>query len=86
MKTNKKIILGQTIVEILWEDAWSDPGYYTIDELSRERPYHIESVGIVLRNDKSGITTARERMANGRYRTIQHIARAMIRKVEVLRA
>ncbi len=80
----KKIELGKTIVRILWEDAWSDPGYNTVDEVSREGPYHIESIGFVLRNNKAGITTSRERMANGRYRTIQHIPRAMVRKVDVL--
>ncbi len=80
----KKVELGKSIVRVLWEDAWSDPGYSTVDEISRETPYHIESIGYILRDNKDGITTARERMANGKFRTIQHVARAMVRKVDVI--
>ena len=81
-----KIELGKTLVKILWEDAWSDPGYFSLKQIAEEEPYLIETVGWVIRNDKTGISTAREKFADGRFRTIQHIGRPMIRKVEILRA
>ena len=81
----KKIILGETIVRVLWEDAWSDPAYTTLDEISREGPYMIETVGYVIRNNKNGITTARERITSTRFRNVQHVSRAMIRKVDILK-
>ena len=85
----KKIVFGETIVKIDWEDAWSNTDYWTIAEIKDRPTYDMILVGIVIRNDKTGITVARERLPNlsdgeMRFRDIQHIPRAMIRKVKIL--
>lgn len=81
----KKIELGKTVVQILWEDAWTDPSYFTLETIAKEGPYTCTSVGVCLRNNKAGISICRERFADDKFRNIQHIPRAMIRKVEILR-
>lgn len=71
---------------ITWEDAWSDPGYFTIDEVNKEKAYKIDSFGVLVRNDKTGMYIAREIMEHDkRVRCVQHIPKGMIRKVRTLK-
>jgi hypothetical protein len=75
-----------SVVKITWEDAWSDPNYYTYKSISEEKPYLTHSVGILIGNDKSGMSIARERFdSDGRFRSVQHIPYKMIRKVKALK-
>lgn len=85
MKITPKITLGVTVVEITWEDAWSENGYYTLDSISKEKPYMTYSYGLVIRDDESGVTIAREKFnQDSRFRSVQHIPRGMITKVRIL--
>ncbi len=85
----KKIILGETVAVITWEDSWGNGDYCTIPEMAETGPYIIDLAGIVIRNDKKGMAVAAEilpPLVNGekRFRTVQFVPRAMIRKVKVL--
>lgn len=72
------------VVRIHWEDAWSSGDYYTSKDIHEQGPFEGISVGICIRDNKSGVSIAREKFGE-RYRTVQHIPRAMIRKVVVLK-
>jgi hypothetical protein len=73
-------------VQVTWEDAWSnDRDYFTKESVLDEQPFIMEVVGRVIRDNTDGLTVARECLQDGRHRSIQHIPRAMVRKVKVLR-
>jgi len=80
-----KIKLGETIARVLWEDAWTDDGYFSVEDTTRASPFLIKSTGYVLRYDKHCIVLGREQMKDeDRYRKIQYIPRPYIRKVDIL--
>ena len=82
-----KPVIGDT-VRIKWEDSWSNQSYcYTQKEIQAEKPKILESRGILCRNDKMGMTLAIEVEVDEpyRFRHVQHIPRAMIRKIKIQR-
>ena len=78
-------------VRVLWEDAWNGNGsYFTADSVSRATPLLLECSGYCIRDNKDGISMASTVPIDGNYgppeyRHVQHIPRAMVRKVSVLR-
>lgn len=83
----KRSLVGQ-VVQMTWEDAWANDGYWNDEEFKSSRPYIIEQYGLVVQDDASGITTTAERMpkdARGQYRHVHHVPRGMIRKIRVLK-
>jgi len=75
------------IVEVVWEDAWSNSTkYYTREELDAEQPLVLHSVGYLLKDDKSGVALTVEHNPQGEHsRHIMFIPRGMIRKMVKLR-
>jgi hypothetical protein len=72
------------IVQVDWEDAWSNGDYeYSQDEIDERGPLICHSAGFLVRDDKSGVTLVTEIFdeRNDPFRKIQHIPRGMIRKV-----
>jgi len=85
-----QIVLGETIVRVDWEDAWSNGDYWTLDEISDAQPFLAILVGTVIRNDKAGVTVARETFPSSeygelRFRDVHHVPRKMIRKVTIVK-
>ncbi len=83
-----KIVLGETVVLVTWEDAWANREYWSLDSIDKSGPLIEKSVGYCIRNNKSGVTVAREFCGGGgvqEWRCVQHIPRAMIRNVQVLK-
>lgn len=77
-------------VRVVWEDAWNgNGGYYSDKDIHEQTPLILECSGYCIRDNKGGISLATTRPVseNGRieYRHVQHIPRAMVRKVSVLR-
>ena len=76
----------QKVASVIWEDAWSNGmKYFSVKDIAEEGPCIGTSVGTVIRDNKAGITLAREYFGEGEYRSVQHIPRAMIRKVKILK-
>jgi hypothetical protein len=80
MKNLKKVVLVE------WIDAWSDTAYNTQREIDEHGAYMCYNVGFVLRDDDLGITMTRELSPDrSNFRYINHIPRAMIQSVTVLK-
>jgi hypothetical protein len=77
------------VVSIVWEDAWSDAGYFSKESAVNEPPCFITSVGILIENNDNGATIACELFHDtdkfDRYRKVQHIPKSIIREFEVLK-
>lgn len=74
----------ETLVQVVWEDAWSDAGPYSEEEIHKEKPFITTSTGFAVKYDKKGIALSREiaPRASRRYRCIQFIPRAMIIEIK----
>ena len=75
------------IVEVTWMDPHSPEAtaQYNINELDNvHSPLKIKTIGILLRNDEIGITTACEDCGEGNYRGLTFIIRSLIQNVTVL--
>ena len=73
-------------VIITWEDAWSNnKAYFNPKSIIEEGPCMVTSIGFVIRDNKAGISLAHEDFGSDEYRSIQHIPRAMIRKIRILK-
>jgi len=78
-------LLGK-IVEVKWEDAWFSDRSFNFDDIKKEDPFYLTTVGYVIRDDKTGITLSPElSFRSGLYRNCHHVCRAMIRKVRRLK-
>lgn len=79
------------IVEVRWEDAWTQAGQeYTVKEAAAEPPIYCTIYGIVVKDDKDAITLAQGKFdkdgwMEGGYRQLWSIPRGMVRKVRVLK-
>lgn len=79
-------------VVVTWEDAWHNGhGYMSSERIHKETPLILESIGYCIRDNKDGVSmgstipTDTEGGITVEYRHVQHIPRAMVRKVRVLR-
>ena len=81
MPRRKKIQLG-SLVEVEWEDAWSDDEATTeLGQAPEHRPYNITLTGYLVFSDADGVMVAREKLADGRYRSVQYLPKEMVRDI-----
>jgi hypothetical protein len=74
--------IGKVAV-IEWEDSWGNntpSEYYTVEEVQGSEPLIGLACGIVIRDNKDGITITQQ-VWGKKCRIVHHIPRAMIRKV-----
>lgn len=70
------------LVMVRWNDAWACDGEYSEEELMKEKPEHVSTVGYVVRDDKTCIILAhRASHKAGGWKDITFIPRAFIRTV-----
>lgn len=85
MAKSKKSLVGE-VLYLVWEDAWhSEHSYETVESIKTSKPYILETVGICIRDDESGITIATDKTPGDEYRHISHRPRYMIKKIKVLK-
>ena len=74
------------IAFVKWQDSWSNQrDYWTPNDLAKEQPKILWSTGIVVQDDKQGVTLAIEKDAeHDRYRHIQHIPRQAIHSFRII--
>ena len=74
-------------VRITWEDAWSEADHnYSVEDILDEKPFIVESVGILIRNIKEGVSIARDlRHLDNKHKFVFHVPRAMIHSIRRLK-
>ncbi len=70
-------VKGHEVWACEWEDAHYDGNEYGADELTH-RPVLYVSVGILLKDDETGFTTATDLSESGSYRGINFVPAKMI--------
>lgn len=74
----------EPIAIVCWTDASQEDGPLAVREM--EPLIDLETVGWLVREDRTSISVAQERGPDGRYREVQHIPRVNITRMKVIRA
>ncbi len=72
------------IVEVEWEDAVSNSGYYNEDHPERHNPILCKLVGHLITKNKKVVILAAEVFEDGDRRHIHTIPRKMVKNITVL--
>ena len=76
------IDVGDMIV-LLWKDAHTSTDEFSITELNdKHRPWQIETVGWLLRNDEEGVSLANEKTGSDTFRGHTFVLKSMVVSVK----
>lgn len=75
------------VVEVVWDDAWTDDGDFDDAKVSAEhKPIRLRVVGHLVKQTEAGVSLAMETAHEGDdYRVVRFIPTGMIVKINTLR-